>query len=201
MHQAIEVGLEQTDRRANGVGRIDQNDIEFILVVANIGEAVVDVQFDARMTAIDGAGHGRQQLDRFLDDQAVDLAEDGLLHLRVLDDFANTAAVAAADHQYLLRLRMGEEGRMHDHVVVDELVALGHHHQPVEEHHAPVFEGLDDVELLEFALAGEERPAGLEGDADVFRMFFRVPEIHVLPPGGKAEGGKLRGDRRLSPKA
>ncbi len=176
--QAVEILLEQPDRRPDRVGGIDQDDIEGVLVVADVGEAVIDVQLDLRVAAVDGAGHGRQQLDRFLDDQAVDLAEDRLLDFRMLDDLADAAAVAAADHQHLFRRRMGEQGGMGDHVVIDEFVALGDHHQAVEEHHAAVVQRLDDVELLELALAGEQAPARLQGNADVFRVFFRVPEVH-----------------------
>jgi len=47
-------------------------------------------------------------------------------------------------------------------------------------HHPPVFEGFDDIELLEFALAGEEGLRDLHRDADVLRVFFGVPHVHDL---------------------
>jgi len=56
------------------------------------------------------------------------------LDARVLERFPQGTAVAAADDQHALRIRMGEQRRMHHHFVIHEIVAAGQHNVAIDRH-------------------------------------------------------------------
>lgn len=53
----------------------------------------------------------------------INVAKNRLLHAVVLDDFAKHTTVAAANHEYFLRIGMGVHGEMGDHLLVSILIS------------------------------------------------------------------------------
>ena len=70
----------------------------------------------------------------------------------MLERLFGGAAVAAADDQHLLRRRVRAERGVDQILVVDELLLLGGHVEPVEAEDLAVVLGLVDLHLLELGL-------------------------------------------------
>jgi hypothetical protein len=71
------------------------------------------------------------------------------LHPGVLQHLAQRPAVPAADDAHPLGGGVGEEHRVAHHLVVEEVVAGGQHHQPVDGHEVAVARGGEDLDALE----------------------------------------------------
>ena len=67
-------------------------------------------------------------------------------------DFAQHAAVAAADDQHFLRRAVRQQRHVGQHFVIDELVTLGGLHHAVERHYAPQHRVLEDHRILMIGL-------------------------------------------------
>jgi hypothetical protein len=98
--------------------------------------------------------------------------------------FAQGAAVAAADDHHALGRGVGEQRRVADHLVVEEVVARGQHHRAVDHHQLAPVGGVVDLDLLErrlhlVQLAGDAIADGRAGGLEV----FDVPVV----VGGHAE--------------
>src|SRR5690606_13078361 len=92
---------------------------------------------------------------------------------------AQGAAVAAADDHHVLRIGMGEQGRVRHHLVVEEVVAGGDHHRAIDEHHVAPVGRFVDLDLLEPRLHLVE----LAGDAETDRRAGGF-ELLVQPVAG-----------------
>src|SRR5690606_26233648 len=79
---------------------------------------------------------------------AVDLDLGNVLNVFVLQHFAQNAAVTAADNEYALRVRVGEQRHMHHHFVVNKFVAFGGLHHAIEQHHAAHKRRVDNLQVL-----------------------------------------------------
>ena len=66
------------------------------------------------------------------------------------------AAVAGADDQHAVGRAVRQQRHMRQHLLVDELVALGDLHDAVEQHDAAVRVALEDHDVLERALNARE---------------------------------------------
>ena len=144
---AVEVHAEQARSRADRVGGVDQDDVVAArLGIRHPGDTVLEVKPRARVEArrmqggkVDGSGVG---------DRLVELDHVHLLDAVVLEHLAQRAAVTAADDQHALRVLVREQRRVHQHLVVHELVPLGHHDQAVEGHELAEARGLEHFHAL-----------------------------------------------------
>ncbi|MNK84672.1 hypothetical protein D3C87_1045290 [compost metagenome] len=175
--QAIPVeGLgEEPFAGADGIRRVDEDDVVRVGHLGHEGHGVTDVNGDPRIAQ--GARDAGEPLAGLLDDHAVDLAEVDMGHAGVAQDFANRSSVPAADHQHPFGGGMGRHGNVCDHLVVDELVAFGGHDQAVERQHAAVIVGVQDGDVLELGLPLEEGLLHLEGQAGL-AVLLGIPEVH-----------------------
>lgn len=93
----------------------------------------------------------------------INVAEDGLLDAVVLHNLAQHAAVAAADDEHPLGVRVRVHGEVGDHLLVGELVALGALDDVVEDEDAAVVGRLEDEHVLVLALLVVEDLLDAEG--------------------------------------
>lgn len=70
----------------------------------------------------------------------------------MLDDFAEDTAIATANDQNLLGLRVGVHGQVGDHLLVGELVILGALDDVVQDQDIAVLLRLEDQDILVLAL-------------------------------------------------
>lgn len=108
--------LEQTLRRALRVTAVGDDNIKLILAVLEELKAITDV--DTNVGVLEANAHAGEVLLGDADDGLVDVAEDGLLDRLVLDDFAEDAAVAAADDEDFLGVGVRVHGEVGDHFLV-----------------------------------------------------------------------------------
>jgi hypothetical protein len=66
---------------------------------------------------------------------------------------------------------------MGDHLVVNELVALGHHHEPIEREQLPERIGLEHLDVLERALPAVEHVVDTEGNTGVTLPVFGMLKL------------------------
>ncbi len=143
----------------------------FVLVDVHV--TVVDDHLHAGVVQF--AGDRRQVLLRVLDDFAVDFDKHSLLHFRVLQHFADDAAVAAADHEHVLRIRVCVQRRMRHHFMINELVFNRRHHHAVEHEHFAPFGSVDHREILKIGFLRNQRFFNFGGDAEVLRLLLCIP--------------------------
>ena len=97
--------LKQRLRGALRVATIGDNDIELILAILEELESVANVHRYGRV--LEPNGHSGEVLFGEADDGFVNVAEDGGFDGRVLDYFAQDAAVAAADDKDVFGVGVG----------------------------------------------------------------------------------------------
>ena len=90
-----------------------------------------------------------QMPSRELDHAGIELDHGGAGDASVLQHLFQGAAVAAADDQDIARRAVGHERDVRDHLVIDELVALGGLDEAVEHEHASDLRRLEDDRFLE----------------------------------------------------
>ena len=129
--QAEEFLRIQVKRRRVGVGQVEHDQIEFLAAVLHELEAVAELDLKPRVVEralVDLA----QPVAADVDHHRVQFGHHDALDARVLEDLFRRAAVAAADHQHALRVRMREQRRMRHALVIEELLAFGGHQPAVE---------------------------------------------------------------------
>ena len=114
--------LEQAFRRTLRVAAVGDDDVELVLLVRQELEPVAYVRRD--IWVLEAQAHARQVFLREADDGLVDVAEDGMLDCRVLDDFAEDATVTAADDEDGFGVRVGVHGEMGYHFLVAILFSV-----------------------------------------------------------------------------
>ena len=127
----VEFRAEEHLAGPDRIGGIDQDDVEAPIRLGNELHAVGDHQVEARIVE-DGGVEAAKMLTRELHHRGVDLDLGQPFHALVLQRLLGHAAIAAADDQHLARRAVGEDRHMGHHLVVDELVAGGDLHHPVE---------------------------------------------------------------------
>ena len=125
--------------------------VEALLRLAHELHAVVDQHPQLRVVE-DAVVHRLEVLLRHRDHVGVDLHHRHLLDRGVLERLLGGAAVAAADDQHLLRRGMRGERGVDQVLVVDELLLLGGHVEPVEAEELAVVRRVVDLHLLEARL-------------------------------------------------
>ncbi|CDN42600.1 hypothetical protein BN871_BO_00020 [Paenibacillus sp. P22] len=176
----VEAAREQVGRRADRLGGVDHDDVVLVLMVVDMHEAVVHMDLDAGV--VQSGCDVRQIFLGVFNDLAVDVDKHDPLDLLMLEDLAHDAAVAAADHEHLLRIRMRVEGRVSDHLMVDELVLVRRHDHAVEDEHRAEFIGLDHGELLEVRLLVDVGFFDFGRNAVGFGLFLGIPQFHGKSP-------------------
>ena len=76
----------------------------------------------------------------------------------VLDELAHGSAVARADDKHVPDVRMDGHRHVCKHLVVDELVLLSEEQLAVQDEDSPVFDRVQNVDALVFALLGRDLP-------------------------------------------
>ena len=94
----------QHGARADRLGAVDDDGVEPLARVGHIFQPIGDDHLGAGIIEA-AVGNLRIMLEGKIDDGAVDLAQRRLRHRRVLEHFAQHAAVAATDHQHARRRR------------------------------------------------------------------------------------------------
>ena len=123
---AVELLCEKSFAGAEWVCRVDDYEVVLLFDCADEFEAVLEMQRDARVVELAG-GEG-QQLHAGLDDELVYIYHVDFFNRLVARKLAHRAAVAAADYEDALDLRVRRHRDVDYHVVVDEFVLLGQHH-------------------------------------------------------------------------
>ena len=109
----------------------------------------------------------------------VHLHQVDALHPVVAGQLPHHAPVSGTDDQDVLGLLVHGHGHMHDHLVVDELVALGQHHVAVQGQHPAKLRGFKDVDALIVALLGVELSAHPDAVLHVRGVKLGKPEFHI----------------------
>lgn len=150
--EQLKVGLlKQGSSRALGVRGVSDDDIKGVLVLSQELEAVANVDLDTGV--VEANGHvGEVQL-RDTGDSLVNVAEHGLLDTGVLDDLTENTTVTAANDKNLLGVGVGVEGEVGDHLLVSELITLGHLNGAVQNEDIAVVSALKDQDLSIASLA------------------------------------------------
>jgi hypothetical protein len=136
LHRHVERLLEEDLGWTDWIGRVDDDDVESApLLSGHVGGAVADVQRDARV--VEAAGErGQNRLatsTTFASSSQMTILSDAL----VARNFAQTAAVAAANDEDALGRAVSKHRNVSEHFLIGELVALRHLHDAVEHEHAP----------------------------------------------------------------
>lgn len=81
----------------------------------------------------------------------------------MLDDLTENTTVTTTDDKDLLGVGVGVEGKVGDHLLVGELIALGSLNNVVEDEDVAVVGGLEEKHILVLALLVVEDLVDLEG--------------------------------------
>ena len=73
---------------------------------------------------------------------------------------------------------MHRHRHVRQHLVVDELVLLREEEFAVQDKHAPVFGGVEDVDAFVLALPRGNLPHRLHRETHVLRVLVRIPKLH-----------------------
>jgi hypothetical protein len=122
-----------------------------------------------------------------LDHAGIELDHGGAGDAPVFQDLFQRTAVAAADDQDIARRAVGHQRDVRDHLVIDELVALGGLDEAVEHEHASHVRRLEDDGFLDtrvpaMDVAFDQEPLAPVGIVDLF-----VPLGHHTRPRSRAE--------------
>jgi hypothetical protein len=144
--------------RVRGVG---DDDVELVLVVVEELEAITNVGLG--LGVVEATGHGREVLLGETDDSLVNVAKGGLLDTVVLDNLTENTTVATTNDKNLLGVGVGVEGKVGNHLLVGELIALGALDDVVEDENVAEVGGLEDEDVLVLALLVGEDLLNSEG--------------------------------------
>lgn len=142
----LEEGLGGTLR----VGAVSDDNIELVLAVLEELEAVTNV--GVGVGVLEANGHAGQVLLGNTDDSLVDVAQSSLLDGSVLDDLTEDTAVTATNDEDLLGVGVGVHGKVGDHLLVGELIALGALDNVVQDENGTVVAALEDEDILVLGL-------------------------------------------------
>lgn len=160
--EKLKVGLlEEALGRAFGVRRVGDDDIEGVLVVIEELEAVTNV--DSALGVGKTSSHAGEELLGDTDNSLINVAKDGLLNTVVLDNLAENTAVTTTNDKNLLGVGVGVHGKVCNHLLVRELIALGALNDVVENENGSVVGGLEDKDVLVLALLVVKDLVDLEG--------------------------------------
>jgi hypothetical protein len=93
-------------------------------VLVEVGQGVADHHVSTRIVKCTLVHLGKM-LAAQVHEFAVDIDHDGPLDSRQAQHLTKRRALAAASDQHPLRIRMADEGRVHQRLVIHELVGYG----------------------------------------------------------------------------
>ncbi|CAH0014359.1 unnamed protein product [Clonostachys rhizophaga] len=93
----------------------------------------------------------------------INVAKSGLLNAVVLDNLTKDTTVTATNNKDLLGVGVGVEGKVGNHLLVGELIALGALDDIVEDEDVAIVSGLEDEHILVLALLVMQDLLDLEG--------------------------------------
>ena len=126
-------------------------DVELALQLGDRLERVAGPHLDARIG--ERVTRDLVVLARDLDDLLVELEQVHPLDAGVLQHLGDEVHVAAADDRDVARVRVREQHRVRQHLVVHVRVEVGHLHDAVEREHATEPRRLEEHDLLELGAA------------------------------------------------
>ena len=133
-HKRVELLGEQHARRPflEWLHEIDGDEVEALLALLEIAARVLVPQLGPGVVER-ALMHLRQVRLAELDDLAVDVHHDGAVDGGIPEDLPQGGALAAADHEGASRRPVGgEQARVDQGLVIDELIALARLDPPVE---------------------------------------------------------------------
>ena len=149
--QKLEVRLlEKALCRSLGITAVGDDDVELVLVVVQELESISDVSLDFWVLVADR--HAWEVLFAETNDCLVNVAEDGLLNTLVFNHLAQNTTVTTSNDKDLLRVWVCVHGKVGDHLLVRELVALGALDDVVEDKDHAVVGGFKDEDILVLGL-------------------------------------------------
>ena len=177
---AIELLGKQPLANAKRIGGIHNNQIIFVFHTADKPQPILVVNVDPRV--VQTACRKRQILLCQMHYQLVDFHHVDLLNGGITAQLPHRAAVTGANDQNLFDVRVGRHGNVGNHFVVDVLVFFGYHQQSVQRHNASEFHRVKHVDSLKFALHTGKLPVNANGEPDVIRVIFGIPDVHIKTP-------------------
>ena len=176
---AVKLAGEQPLRRAERVGGIHDDEVVLFLALADKFQRVLVINVYAAV--VHAAGVAGQIGTAGFDDLRVHLHKVDALHAVVAGQFPHYTAVACADNKNVLGVFVYRHRHMGNHLVVDELVALGQH----------------DVAV---ALLGVKLAVDPDAVLDIRGVKFRKPHFHTanLPVKPAHSGAECPGPRGRS---
>ena len=124
----------------------------------------------------------REKLTADLYEQLIRFHHIDLFDLFVMAELSCHAAVAAADHQYFLYIRMHRHRNMHDHLIIGKLVLLGKDHAAVRCKEASELDGIKYIDPLKVTRTGKQLFLYTNRHLHIVGMHFGKPEIQFIPP-------------------
>jgi len=101
---------------SNGVGRIGDDNVPFVLLVVEVLESVTDEDSDTRI--VKAGSHVREERLRNTRNSFVDVAKSSGLDLRVLEDLTKDSSISSSDDENLFGIGVGSERKVGDHFLV-----------------------------------------------------------------------------------
>ena len=157
--QRVELLGEEQARRAlfQRLDEVDHDQVKAIGGLLEVGARIL-VQEPGPRVVERALVHLGQVLLALVDHLAVDVDHQALGDAAVAEDLADGRALAAPDDHGALGTRMGEQARLDEQLMVDELVRLTRLDAAVEHQAFAVGERLHDLHELELGLPGRDRP-------------------------------------------
>ncbi|RMS16985.1 hypothetical protein ALP75_204777 [Pseudomonas syringae pv. actinidiae] len=143
----IEVFREQDFTWTDRVGGVGNDHVEFFFGGRYKAHAIVDDQVQTRIIK-SATGVIGQELLAHLDHRGVDLDHGDVLDGQVLGDFAQHAAIAAANDQYTFGSAMSQNRHVSEHLVIDELIRFGGLDHTIQRHDPAHTRVLEDHQML-----------------------------------------------------
>ena len=113
-----------------------------------------------------------------LDDLRVHLHKVNAFHAVIAGQLPHNAAVARTDDENILGVFVYRHRHVGDHLVVDELVALGQHDVAVQRQHAAKLRCFKNVDALIVALLGVKLAVDPDAVLDIGGVKLRKPHFH-----------------------
>jgi phosphopantothenoylcysteine decarboxylase/phosphopantothenate--cysteine ligase len=175
-HLFVEGAREQAHSGADGVGGIYDDEVKGAgITFLHKVDAVSNVNFCTWV--VEPGGHKGQVLSGSLNNLAVDLTQDSLLHTVVPKDFAKRTAVPPTDNKNPFRIRVNKERNVSDHLMINEFVSFGDHHQAIQGHDAAKARRVENVDSLKGALDAVEHRLYVQAQRDFVVVPLLIPEV------------------------